>query len=198
MTPARLAAVLLGAAATAALAAGSAQARDRCALAGTQTLRSTPLVRVYDDSDRTGAFVCLRASGRRTALYDDDGLYSTGAVAAVAGHFVAFAFNEVPACKDLCPPGVTGASGTAVANAATGRVRSLEAFVVAKVVLAASGAVAWLSPPSPGFGIRTLSIWDAAGRRRLDQGQIAPASLRRSGGRLRWTKGTAARSVRMP
>ncbi len=198
MTPARLAAVLLGAAAATALAAGTAQARNHCARSGTQTLRSTPLLRVYVDPDLAAAYVCLRASGRRTLLYDDDGLYSSGAVAAVAGRFVAYAFDEIPACKDTCPPGVTGASGTAVANAATGRVRQLEAYVVAKVVLAASGAVAWLSPPSPGFGIRRLWIWTAAGRRLLDQGQIAPASLLRSGGRLRWTTGTAAHSVRMP
>lgn len=198
MKPARSIAILFGTLSALALAAGPAGARNRCAAAGSETLLSTPLLRVYSDADQAADVVCLRATGRRTPLFDDDGLLSSGEIAAVAGRYVAYVFSESPACKAACPPDVTGTSGSAVANAATGRIRQLEPFVVARIVLAASGAVAWLSPPAPGFGSRTLSIWDAKGRRRLDQGAIAPASLRRSGGRLRWTNGTVARSVRMP
>ena len=192
-------AIVFAAAATVAVAAaGPAAARDRCAVAGTETLRSTPLVRVYLDDNLGSAVACSRASGRRTLLYEDDGYLSQGTIGGVAGRFVSYAWSSIPACKAACPPDVVGSSATEVANAATGRIRRLEAFVVARVVLAPSGAAAWLSPPAPGLGGRTLSLWDAAGRRRLDQGQIAPASVRRRGGRLRWTNGTRARSVPMP
>jgi hypothetical protein len=173
-----------------AVATGDAQARHRpdpCRKKGTTTSRQTKEIRVYSD-DLGSYYACSRKNRHRVLLYDDDGEYDTGIVAAIAGRYVAYESSSLPTCKEACPPGVNGSASTAVVNVRTGKQRSLASSGVDRLVLAPSGAVAWVLPSTAAGGGKELWVWDAAGRRLLDSGNVAAASLRLSGGTVSWTK----------
>ena len=173
---------------TAAPASAATHRVDRCARYGGDTLRHTALVRVYQSGD---AHACWKPTGSRIFLWVEDE-YDTGGVRAIRGAFVAYDLQSYPTCKADCPPGVTGTSDTKVVNVRTRRRRDL-GVLATRLVLANSGAVAWLEGSS---GSYRLWLWDRHGRRQLDTGDIAPRSLKLSGHFVRWTSAGQAKSAR--
>lgn len=158
----------------------AARQRDRCNRAERRTVALTPLLRVYDADGFYSA--CLRATGQATELFENDGIYSSGVVRAVAGRFVAYEASHTPECKADCPPGVSGSTLTEVVDARTGRTRTLHEGYVGALLLRRSGSVAWVSGTRPQAD---LSLWRLTGARTvLDSGDIT--GVRAADGRLIW------------
>lgn len=175
-----LLALLVLAGVLAAPAAGSgARPRDRCNRPDLRTVALTPQMRVVADRGDGFYYACLRSTGRRTLLWEQDDLYTTGVTRAVAGRFVAYSVGTSPACKADCPPGVHGSVSTAVTDARTRRTRQLSDASVWSVRLAPSGTVAWATGG-------TLTLWPLGGKREV----LSSTNVRDivvSGGRLRWS-----------
>jgi hypothetical protein len=159
---------------------------DTCAGGVREVIGTYPEVRIVRVRGGDAVYACSRTSGRLTPLYPEDDLYATGTVRAVSGRHVAYDSTEIPACKADCPPGVVTTATTAVVDALTGVRRVLVAATADVVRLTPSGAVAYLvgAPPHA-----TLSAWDADGRRTLDHGAVAAASVVLTGTELRWSTG---------
>lgn len=182
-----LCALLVLATAVAAPAGAAAAPRDRCHSAGVRTVALTDQVRVYADRDSGYYYSCVRSSGRRTLLWEQDDLYVSGVVRAVAGRFVAYTVGTSPGCKADCPPDVHGTLITSVTDAVTGRTRNLRDGLVWSVKLARSGTVAWAADD-------TLSLWPTGTRIEiLGSGHLT--DVRVSGGRLRWSDDTGRHST---
>lgn len=154
--------------------------KDKCNLDGHRTVALTKQVRVFADHDIYSA--CLRATGKKTELFEADGIYTDGVVRLVAGRHVAYEFSEIPACKADCPPGVHATDITSVTDARTGKTRELHNGPIATLILRPSGSVAWLTGGPPDA---ELNLWTAT-RRARDSGDISDVHV--EGDRLVWTQ----------
>lgn len=164
--------------------AAQAQARGCTTPHGARLVRANADVRVWLDAQDQGV-ACLRATGRRTRLYEDDGLYRSGRIRRVAGRFVAYSTYYTPECKNMCPPGVVAEFRTVLFDARSRRRTRLSSEGVAKVVLSRAGTAAWLT----GAGASAvLHLREDGAARVLDRGDIPVRSLALSGGVLRWTR----------
>jgi len=134
---------------------------------------------------------CLRATGRITRLFEEDGQYSEGFVRRIAGPFVAWELGHSPECKNMCPEGVTGSYISRVTDARTGKVRRIAEGRPASLLLRPSGNVAWVIGGAPDARLWT---WAAAGTRRLaDSGAITDVAI--AGDKLTWRNGDTPRST---
>jgi hypothetical protein len=124
-------------------ASSAVAARDRCNLPGRRTVALTPQIRVFQAEDDGYYHGCLRRTGKQTVLWEQDDIYISGVVRAVAGRFVAYEVGESPGCKADCPPDVHGTDITSVTDLRSGRTRDLRDGPVWALRLRASGAVAW-------------------------------------------------------
>jgi hypothetical protein len=166
-----------------ALPAVPAAARDRCHADGIRTVALTAQIRVFQDAHDGYYYGCLRRTGKRTELWDQDDIYVTGAIRAVRGRFVAYTWNAIPACKADCPPEVRTTNITAVTDLRTGRTRDLHDGSVYALILRPRGSVAWVAEAAPDS---ELSVWPLGGPAALlDQGDIHAVQAR--AGTLTWT-----------
>jgi hypothetical protein len=182
-----LALLVLAGAVAAPTAGAGAPPRDRCHRPDVRTVALTGQLRVVADDDTGFYYACLRSTGRRTLLWEQDDLYSTGVTRAVAGRFAAYTVGTSPACKADCPPDVHGSVSTAVTDARTRRTRQLSDASVWSVRLAPSGTVAWASGS-------TLMLWPLGARREvLSTRNVHDIEV--SGGRLRWSDDDGSHST---
>jgi hypothetical protein len=196
----RLAVVFLAAAAVCALPS-SAEARARCKVKGSETVKSNSLVRVYSRPDREGGTElrgCWRATGRKVLLaYEFDDEYVTSSSyrdLRLAGRFVAFVWEATDvSCKAACPPDYQASrSYVEVRDMRTRRERSASsAPAYGSLKLSSRGVAAWLDPADAGY---ELLVTDGVGAGRLvDAGAIDGVGLR--GLRLGWKNGGVPRGV---
>ena len=177
------------------LAVSQAEARDRCAYAGSTTLRQTSKVRLYViGGDRF--YVCVRSNGRRFRADDrqTDDVTMLKTSLATAGSYAAYAYTYY---RNEDVEGLR----VVVLNLKTGKklihVEQPDAFSatsVSALVLRSTGTVAWIfeeKPISSSEGTRKREIHTAkTGEiRTLDSGlDIDVRSLRLQGRTLSWTK----------
>lgn len=161
----------------------AARQRDRCHRADERTVALNHQLRVLVDRDSGYYLSCVRRTGHRTLLWEQDDIYVNGGLRAVAGRFVAYSVDSSPGCKADCPPDVRGSSDTWVTDAVSGRSRKLYDGVVTTVELARSGTVAWVAGQQPD---NTLSLWALGSRIEiLASGDVD--DVRVGHGRLRWS-----------
>jgi hypothetical protein len=174
-----------------AAAPAAARPRDRCNLPGYRTVALTAQIRVFQSDDDGFYYGCLRRTGRQTELWEQDDLYISGEVRAVAGRFVAYHVWETPACKADCPPDVHGTSITSVTDVRTGRTRDLHDGPVYGLWLRPTGTVAWVAEPRPES---VLSAWAVGGAAQLlDEGDVH--AVRARGGTLTWANSDGAHTA---
>lgn len=175
-------------------AQGAYQPRDRCNLPGVRTVAITAQMRVFQDRDLGYYYGCERRTGKRTLLWEQDDLYVSGALRAVAGRFVAYSVATTPACKADCPPEVRSTSVTAVTDVRTRGRRELSADHVYTLLLRPSGAVAWVSGARPGS---LLSLWPLGGPATLlDEGDIHAVRAEKS--LLMWANSDGPHAASLP
>lgn len=172
-----------------------------CARAHSKTLVSNAHVRVFTVAGSQGRrlYGCLRSNGRQmllTADYDD-GYVLSGSFShvRVAGRFVAWQFAATDiSCKADCPPGYQPTTyALRVRDLRRSKTVPVSGHVASQtLVLTTGGALAWAEGAAPSVSVRAF---DAAGSRTLDQGDIDPASVHRSGQSVEWTSGGQLRSA---
>jgi hypothetical protein len=183
-------------------AAEAKHRRKPCARQGTQTVKSTKLVRVSIRPNGAGGadlIGCLRSTDRAqilTTTYDDtyvtSGNYDH---LKVAGRFVAWQFTSTDdSCKAACPPDYEPTTYALYVRDLRRRKNDGVKGHVAhggKLVLTRGGAIAW-SDDSP----LAINAFDGAGSRTLDTGDgIAVGSLRLHGRRASWTNAAGPRTA---
>jgi hypothetical protein len=184
-------AALLLVALTASSAEGASRQRDRCHLPGVRTVALTKQLRVFQSDENGYYYGCHRRTGRQTELWEQDDLYTTGAVRRVAGRFVLYSSFTSPGCKADCPPEARSTHITAVTDVRSGRTRDLHDGVVYAAFLRASGTVAWIAEARPES---QLSMWTLGGPATLlDTGDIQ--ALRAANGTLRWANSDGPHAV---
>ena len=175
--------------------AGAASApADRCVKPTRLTVRVNETVRVFTTRmDTDTAYACVRATGTFRKLYNGDGIYSLGRVIALRGRYVAYDTDQVAACKADCPPDVAPRTfGTAVLDVVTGVRRVLARNTAIELRLRPSGTVAYLKELN---GPQELWVWDSAGARQVDAGDIRFRSVGLTDTAVRWTNAGVARSA---
>jgi len=184
------------------LAVSQAEARDRCAYAGSTTLRQTSKVRLYViGGDRF--YVCVRSNGRRFRADDrqTDDVTMLKTSLATAGSYAAYAYTYY---RNEDVEGLR----VVVLNLKTGKqlihVEQPDEFStnsVPALVLRSTGTAAWIfeeKPISGSEGTRKREIHTArTGEiRTLDSGlDIDVRSLRLQSRTLYWTKAGVAKTA---
>jgi hypothetical protein len=208
----RVPALLLAAAAALAVAAPSATAgRDRCAVAGSKTVKQTTAVRVYSTTRKeTSRFYgCLRSTGRRVRVattFNDSESLSSGRVRTVliAGTSVAVTttgFDDIGvdgsefqnlAVADLARRGRVYRAGIS-----TNDEDQYDGF--AKVILRADGAAAWIVSGSGDYD--EVDVLGATAKRPLPVAYakaINEKSLAFGGDGVTWVQGEATKTAAIP
>lgn len=191
-----------------AAARSSDETRRACRPHGSKTLVESRQARVYRDKFRGAqfAFGCFYSEGREWDLDDPPGqtsLFRPPAIA-LAGSLVGFgmtaAGDQYIDIVDLRHGGGPPGKGRVPQLLST----NTRAVRVGSVALRPNGAIAWITCPSddngswdqepncvrPGARNRVFRLNSNRTKLRLlDRGRgIDPSSLRRSGGKIRWTK----------
>jgi hypothetical protein len=183
--------------------ASAAKHRKPCARKGSTTVVATRQVRVYEVPNREGGdhlYGCLRSSGLRRLLEDsyDDFYVTSGKYdhVRVAGRFVAWQFTATDiSCKAACPPDYDPTvTGLFVRDLRARRNVTVDGEVAAhgRLVLTAHGALAWTEDSTLGVAVQAF---DGSGKRTLDDGAVAPGSLRLAGSTASWTNGGEQRTA---
>lgn len=192
----RLAALAVALIALSALPA-AADAKARCKVKGSETVKANSLVRVYsrpDDEGGTEVRGCWRATGRKVLLayeFDDDYVTSSSyRDLRLAGRFVAFVWEATDvSCKAACPPDYQASrSGVEVRDMRSRRARNASSSpAYGSLKLSRRGVAAWLDGSD-------LLVTDGAGAGRIvDAGAIHAVGLR--GLRLGWKNAGEPRGV---
>ena len=177
--------------------------RKPCQRKGSTTVASTKHVRVFKVPGSNGGdklYGCLRSNGRQQLLAEsyDDGYVTSGSFAKVkvAGRFVAWQFTAIDnSCKAACPPDYNPTMvHLSVRDLRKRKTVHVDGEVVkdGRLVLTTGGALAWTQGSSQGVAVRAF---DASGARTLDDGAIAPGSLRLQGSTVSWTNAGEQRSA---
>lgn len=167
---------------------------QRCALRGT-TLAQTPLVRVFDEGNRTLA--CRLADGFAVEIaetvWDEDRYYSAGIAArhvVAVGSRIAYARVPFDSARSKFGQDPGFEDDVIVHDLANGARRSVhpDLFSVTGLAMRDDGAVAWAgSKPSESPDVLVQTAQDGQ-IVTLDRGRIDPASLRVVDGAFVWTK----------
>jgi hypothetical protein len=186
------------AAALAAAAPAHAQRFGSCNRAGTRTLLSTSIVRVFYDR-RARPFGCWRPSGRRTALDQFvDRYYAPGdarvGLRRLAGEVLGYTWID-PGVPVVYVHSVNLRRGRYRRRAALTTTTEFEpsSVAVTDLVVRGNGALAWIQRLEG-----EVSVWryDRRGKRRLDaRPGISVRSLGLRRGRLVWRRSAALRSA---
>jgi len=179
-----------------------AEAKDRCALKGSKTLRQTSKLRLYSIGlDRF--YVCVRANGRRFRADDrrSQDVTMLKSTLTSAGSFGAVAYSYYRN-ED------TAGLRVVVIDLRTGKQRvhaeNPDEFSdprVPALVLRSTGAAAWVYEQTPissseGTRVREVHAAGTGAIRTLDSGlDIAAASLALSGATVSWTKAGERRTA---
>lgn len=170
--------------------------RQSCAFAGSRTVLFNSVARIYY-TRAWRPYSCYRITGRRVPLdMYVDRFYAPGdprlGNLRMAGRVLAYTWTD-PGEPAVYVHSVDMRLARFHRRAKVEPPSSAEpsAVEVSDLVVRRSGAIAWIQRLEG-----ELSVWrlDARGRRRLDaHPEIAPASLRRAGTRLLWTRAGATR-----
>jgi hypothetical protein len=191
-------------------------AKPSCAKKGSKTLRRGSGVRVFtaaaksDGEQVTRLYGCLSANGRKQVLSErsDNGEATSGFEdVRLAGHYVGWhSFATDSSCKADCPPDLNQRRGSMIAFDLKRR-RISRRFILAgptgpsidytraSLALTQRGGLAWLSPGTP--GPQQLNVADAGGRRILDAGNIAAASVKAEISIVSWVHDGVERFARL-
>jgi hypothetical protein len=205
LLPAAAIVVLVAAAPPAAASAGAG--KRTCAAKGAKTVAQNRHARVFTTPGRGGdevgrLYACLRRTGRRVRVdtATDDGYTTSSAYNAVrlTGRYVAWQHSDFDvSCKADCPPGYDPSSAhLRVHDLRTRRTRRVagELGEGTALVLARTGAIAWIQPGSP-VSVRAA---DATGARVLYAGDdIDGGSLTVRGTTVGWIAGGTPMSAEL-
>jgi hypothetical protein len=192
------------------------RAKPSCAKKGSKTVARGAGVRVFTGKARSDGervvrlYGCLSSNGRKQVLSEraDNGEASSGFDdVRLAGRYVGWHSLAIDStCKADCPPDFNNRRESVIAYDLKRR-RMARRFVLsgatgpsigytrASLVLTQRAGLAWLSPGTP--GPQQLNVADAGGRRVLDAGNIAAASLRAEISIVSWVRDGVERFARL-